>query len=127
MLPMDELDVICTDRGTHPPRTLATFLRVEHPETLLVGDHVIQNPAWPGHTWSPVHYRWTRAGFTTMADYTPGRVLATSDGGTKFVVPGCLTCKRAETELRDDTLTRYWDQTADTPLRGVLDVSLGVM
>lgn len=103
-----ELDLICTDLGTHTRRDLAT-LRHE------------------GGRWVQVNYRRNAAGYTYGSDYKQGQLRQRADGGLIYTPPPCPSCRKAlDAGIRDDTLTRYVEATRDTPLAGSMDVSLAI-
>lgn len=122
------LDVVCTDRGTHPRRQLARF--VWEPEAVLrsagfaVWDETTPAPELaPRAEWETA--RGTTRGTTRHVVRTPVEVRERTDGGRTFILPRCPTCgaHRPRVALRDDALAVYVDATHDTPAR-ILDVSL---
>lgn len=122
-----DLDVVCTDRGTHPPRHLMRVTLA--PDSLDADGFAV----WSADE-EPRHLRANPTPERSRTARTSGRQLhvrqagvgerTRGDGGRTFILPTCLSCGE-QRDIRDRTLIRYFQKARDTPLEGApLDVSL---
>lgn len=109
MTPPDRLKVICTDRGTHPPRDLGLIMWSPDGGGGQVWDARDDQTYYKPEAVAEIT-RKARSGTNRVTKRSGVETRTRNDGGVTFVLPRCPTCgtpRQPRRELRDDRLGRY--------------------
>jgi hypothetical protein len=120
----DRLRLVCTDRGSHPPRALALVMWTPgRVDGLAIWDAEEDQSKHPVESLAET-VRATNAGPNRETKREAVETVTRADGGRTFTLPPCPTCRR-RLRLRDDTLGKLLRGLADTSTHGPsVDVSL---